>query len=100
MTRVNAEAAPAQTPKREKRDVHGWVVLDKPMGMSSTHAVSVVKRLFHWSLEPRREKVAPPEPPKTPKTIHQDKKERGFLARQRAAKEARAGRRTGKAGKA
>ena len=33
-------------PKREKRDVHGWVVLDKPIGMTSTHAVSVVKRLF------------------------------------------------------
>ena len=32
--------------KRVKRDVHGWVVLDKPVGMSSTHAVSVVKRLF------------------------------------------------------
>jgi len=32
--------------KREKRDVHGWVVLDKPVGMSSTQAVSVVKRLF------------------------------------------------------
>ncbi len=46
MTRVNAEAAPAQTHKRVKRDVHGWVVLDKPVGMSSTHAVSVVKRLF------------------------------------------------------
>jgi tRNA pseudouridine55 synthase len=26
--------------------VHGWVVLDKPVGMTSTHAVSVVKRLF------------------------------------------------------
>jgi tRNA pseudouridine55 synthase len=46
LTRVNAEAAPAQTHKRVKRDVHGWVVLDKPVGMSSTHAVSVVKRLF------------------------------------------------------
>jgi tRNA pseudouridine55 synthase len=33
--------------KREKRDVHGWVVLDKPVGMTSTHAVSVVKRLFN-----------------------------------------------------
>ena len=33
--------------KREKRDVHGWVVLDKPIGMTSTHAVSVVKRLFN-----------------------------------------------------
>ncbi|HVV62908.1 MAG TPA: tRNA pseudouridine(55) synthase TruB [Pseudolabrys sp.] len=32
--------------KREKRDVHGWVVLDKPVGMTSTHAVSIVKRLF------------------------------------------------------
>jgi tRNA pseudouridine55 synthase len=46
LTRVNAEAAPPQTHKREKRDVHGWVALDKPVGMSSTHAVSVVKRLF------------------------------------------------------
>ena len=32
--------------KRDKRDVHGWVVLDKPAGMTSTHAVAVVKRLF------------------------------------------------------
>src|SRR6266568_1321997 len=32
--------------KRDKHDVHGWVVLDKPVGMSSTHAVSVIKRLF------------------------------------------------------
>jgi tRNA pseudouridine55 synthase len=40
-----AKSAKPQT-KREKRDVHGWVVLDKPVGMTSTHAVSVVKRLF------------------------------------------------------
>jgi tRNA pseudouridine55 synthase len=32
--------------KRDKRDVHGWLVLDKPVGMTSTHAVSVVKRQF------------------------------------------------------
>lgn len=32
--------------KRDKRDVHGWLVLDKPVGMTSTHAVSVIKRLF------------------------------------------------------
>jgi len=32
--------------RRDKRDVHGWVILDKPVGMTSTHAVSVVKRLF------------------------------------------------------
>jgi tRNA pseudouridine55 synthase len=32
--------------KWQKRDVHGWVVLDKPIGMTSTHAVAVIKRLF------------------------------------------------------
>ena len=31
--------------RREKRDVHGWIVLDKPVGMTSTHAVSAVRRL-------------------------------------------------------
>jgi tRNA pseudouridine55 synthase len=35
-----------QATKRPKRDVNGWLVLDKPVGMTSTHAVSVVKRLF------------------------------------------------------
>ncbi|MBN8980335.1 MAG: tRNA pseudouridine(55) synthase TruB, partial [Rhizobiales bacterium] len=35
-----------QQPRREKFDVHGWVILDKPIGMTSTHAVAVVKRLF------------------------------------------------------
>src|SRR6202521_4857209 len=35
-----------QQPRRDKRDVHGWVVLDKPIGMTSTQAVAVVKRLF------------------------------------------------------
>lgn len=33
-------------PRREKFDVHGWVILDKPLGMTSTHAVALVKRLF------------------------------------------------------
>ncbi|MGD0024141.1 MAG: tRNA pseudouridine(55) synthase TruB [Xanthobacteraceae bacterium] len=32
--------------KNKKRDVHGWIVLDKPVGMTSTHAVSIIKRLF------------------------------------------------------
>jgi tRNA pseudouridine55 synthase len=35
-----------QQRKREKRDVSGWVVLDKPVGMTSTHAVARVKRAF------------------------------------------------------
>jgi tRNA pseudouridine55 synthase len=30
-----------------RRDVHGWVILDKPVGMTSTHAVAVIKRLFN-----------------------------------------------------
>src|SRR5205823_2715186 len=48
LTEINHDQV-AEQPKqrrREKRDVHGWVVLDKPVGMTSTHAVSVVKRLF------------------------------------------------------
>ncbi len=32
--------------KNKKRDVHGWIVLDKPVGMTSTYAVAVIKRLF------------------------------------------------------
>lgn len=32
--------------RRVKRDVHGWIVLDKPVGMTSTHAVSIIKRLY------------------------------------------------------
>jgi tRNA pseudouridine55 synthase len=35
-----------QQPKRTKRDVHGWLVLDKPVGMTSTQAVAAIKRLF------------------------------------------------------
>jgi tRNA pseudouridine55 synthase len=53
MTMSDANPAPqpnASSPrpkqfKRDKRDVHGWIVLDKPVGMTSTHAVSIVKRL-------------------------------------------------------
>ena len=41
----NGNERPKQK-RRDKYDVHGWVVLDKPVGMTSTHAVSVVKRLF------------------------------------------------------
>jgi tRNA pseudouridine55 synthase len=39
------EPAPKQH-KCEKHDVHGWVILDKPIGITSTHAVGAVKRLF------------------------------------------------------
>jgi tRNA pseudouridine55 synthase len=43
--RSNGGDRPKQK-KREKYDVHGWIILDKPVGMTSTHAVSVMKRLF------------------------------------------------------
>jgi tRNA pseudouridine55 synthase len=42
--RANGSSAPHK--KKTRRDVHGWIVLDKPIGMTSTHAVSVIKHLF------------------------------------------------------
>ena len=49
MTKANPVVAQQDQPqqrRRDKRDVHGWVVLDKPVGMTSTHAVAAVRRLF------------------------------------------------------
>jgi len=37
---------PPQT-KKIRREVSGWIVLDKPVGMTSTHAVSILKRLYN-----------------------------------------------------
>ncbi len=34
-------------PRRHRVEVNGWIVLDKPVGMTSTHAVSAVRRLFN-----------------------------------------------------
>lgn len=36
-----------QVPRPKKVDVHGWVVLDKPLDVTSTQAVSIVRRLFN-----------------------------------------------------
>lgn len=36
----------SSAPRPKKRDVHGWLILDKPVGMTSTHAVAIVKRVF------------------------------------------------------
>jgi len=38
-------AEPTGQHRRPKVDIHGWIVLDKPVGMTSTHAVSAVRRL-------------------------------------------------------
>jgi tRNA pseudouridine55 synthase len=43
---VGGERQRLKQVKRDKHDIHGWLVLDKPVGMASTHAVGVVKRLF------------------------------------------------------
>jgi tRNA pseudouridine55 synthase len=37
---------PAAQRKPQRQDVHGWVIVDKPVGMTSTFAVGMVKRLF------------------------------------------------------
>ena len=46
MDKPSETAHPQAKPKRIKREVDGWLVLDKPIGMTSTHAVAVVKRAF------------------------------------------------------
>src|SRR3954463_4648603 len=33
-------------PRRDKRDVHGWVVLDTPIGITPPLAVAVITRFF------------------------------------------------------
>jgi tRNA pseudouridine55 synthase len=45
MTETPAPTAPAARPK--KRDVHGWLILDKPVNVTSTHAVAIAKRVLH-----------------------------------------------------
>src|SRR5205823_8376888 len=45
--RRRRDAGPvSMSPKRGGAPVHGWVVLDKPVGMTSTEAVARVKRLM------------------------------------------------------
>jgi tRNA pseudouridine55 synthase len=34
-------------PRSSRQDIDGWIVLDKPVGMTSTHAVSRLKRIFN-----------------------------------------------------
>jgi tRNA pseudouridine55 synthase len=45
-SRASKQPRANNQPRRDKRDIHGWIVLDKPIGMTSTQAVAVVKRLF------------------------------------------------------
>jgi tRNA pseudouridine55 synthase len=34
-------------PRKDRRAVNGWLILDKPIGMTSTQAVAVAKRLYN-----------------------------------------------------
>ena len=48
MTTTEAQdARPARPPRRAKAEVNGWLVLDKPVGMTSTQAVSRLKHMFN-----------------------------------------------------
>ncbi len=43
---MNDTAIQQKPPRPKKRDVHGWLILDKPEGMTSTQALARVKRVF------------------------------------------------------
>src|ERR671910_469994 len=44
MNEESTPRRPPQTDRPKKRDINGWIVLDKGVGMTSTHAVAAVKR--------------------------------------------------------
>src|SRR5258708_8874199 len=58
--RAGKQSRPNNQPRRDKRDVHGWVVLDKPIGMTSTHAVPILNPLFHPTPAPHPPPLDPP----------------------------------------
>jgi tRNA pseudouridine55 synthase len=43
----------AQGTNQERTSLHGWIVLDKPVGLGSTQAVSAVKRALREAGEPK-----------------------------------------------
>ena len=91
------KAAPGQgmtEPKRIKRDISGWLILDKPLGMTSTQAVGKVRWLFGakkgghaGTLDPLATGILPIALGEATKTVplgagrHQDLSLRGHLGR-------------------
>jgi tRNA pseudouridine13 synthase len=51
------------------------------------YATLVVKRLFWWTLVPGPRAKPKPPPRPTPREMHEQRKQTGFLAKQRARKE-------------
>ena len=45
-TSIMAETKTEMARRKRGRPVHGWLLLDKPVGMTSTRAVGIVRRLF------------------------------------------------------
>mgnify|MGYP001395021216 CR=1 FL=1 len=43
---LTEQAGPLGRARQRKREVNGWLILDKPVGITSTHAVAIAKRLF------------------------------------------------------
>jgi tRNA pseudouridine55 synthase len=43
---VAAKVEPMKIARRDRAEINGWVILDKPVGMTSTRAVSELKRLY------------------------------------------------------
>src|SRR5258708_40066228 len=67
--RGGKQPRPNNQPRRDKHDVHGWVVLDKPIGMTSTHAVAIVKRLFQAKPAGPARTLAPLPPGGPPRAL-------------------------------
>jgi len=44
---LDEHASPLRPQKPKRRDLNAWLVLDKPVGMTSTQAVAIAKRLFN-----------------------------------------------------
>src|SRR3954467_468912 len=47
MTKPTTGFTDQRPPRPKKREVNGWIVLDKGVGMTSTHAVAAVKRALN-----------------------------------------------------
>lgn len=63
---MTAKIEAASPPRPKKQNVHGWVVLDKPVGLTSTRALGQVKWLFNaikaghaGTLDPLAEGILP-----------------------------------------
>src|SRR5204862_2299373 len=50
---ADKRSAPAEPRAAAPAVIHGWIILDKPVGLGSTTAVSAVKRILREAGEPK-----------------------------------------------